>query len=634
MPSSLTPYQENIHYTKYARWQDVLGRRETPDEAVDRYIDYLCDRGGEAVSRALRERLRKAMKAQEVVGSMRALMTAGPALDRDEVAAYNCSYLTISRPQAFDEIMYLLMCGTGVGFSVERHHVEKLPVIPAVFTPSNRTITVRDSKYGWAEALRALVNDLYAGKTPAWDTSHVRAAGERLKTFGGRASGPAPLIALFNHVTATFTQAAGRRLTPKECHSIVTKIGDIVVVGGVRRSAEISLFSADDDEMMSAKSGTWDKTSPHFALANNSAVWTTKPAPQRFLRVMQALIESGAGEPGIFNREAAATQAGRSGRRDVSHEFGCNPCGEIILRDRQLCNLTEVIIRPDDTLDTLKRKVADATALGTLQSTLTNFKYLSPQWQRNCEEERLLGVSFTGIMDHPVMNGTHGPALLELWLDDLRVVAIEENMRLARKLGINASTAITCVKPSGNTSQRMGTSSGIHSRYSRYYIRRNRASKTDPVAQFLFTQGVPCEDENWHPETTWVFSWPQAAPEESIVRSEVTALDQLNLWLAYHEHWCEHKPSITVSVRTDEWMDVIAFCWRHWDKMSGVAFLPYAEDDHIYVQAPYEEITREQYEELVAQVPALDWSRLTDFEDDDHTIGSQELACTGGACEL
>lgn len=549
----------------------------------------------------------------------------------------NCSYMTISRPHAFDEVMYLLMCGVGVGFSVEERYVSKLPDVPhlkPVDVEQQAVIKVGDSKYGWAEALRRLIRGLYAGEIARWDLSDVRPAGAPLKTFGGRASGPKPLDDLMRHVVQVFTKAQGRKLTDIECHSIVTKIGDIVVVGGVRRSAEISLFDATSDRMVGSKSGEWWHNNPHFALANNSAVWHGgKPTPEHFLEVMTQLVKSKSGEPGIFNRDAAKRQAARTGRRNAEHEFGCNPCGEIILRDRQLCNLTEVIARPEDTVVELMRKVELATILGTVQSTLTKFKHLSPQWQRNCEEERLLGVSITGIYDCPALNG-RGSSKDELGalLDALRDHAVDTNKKYAAKLGIPQSTAITCVKPSGNTSQLMGSSSGIHPRHAKYIIRRNRGNKTDPVARLLADSGVPHEDEIHHPDTTWVFSWPQRAPETSVTRDEVTALEQLELWLAYHEHWCEHKPSITVSVRDDEWPAVVAWVWEHWEMMSGVAFLPF--DDHSYVQAPYEAVTEEELAALEAQIPTLHWGLLTTYETEDRTEGHRELACTAGACEL
>lgn len=628
MKHELTEYQKNIHQTKYSRWREDLGRRETWEETVDRYVGFF--RGRVPLHDATWKELHGAILSHDIVPSMRALMTAGPALEKDEVAGYNCSYLTISRPEAFAEMVYLLMCGVGVGYSVEEQYVEQLPEVPAL-EMGDHTIVVADSKYGWSDAVRAVIKSLYVGKVPAWDLSKIRPAGAPLKTFGGRASGPAPLEDLLQHICYTFSAAQGRRLTDLECHSIATKIGDIVVVGGVRRSAEISLFSAHSGRMASAKSGEWWRDNPHFGMANNSAVWKgQRPSPEQFLDVMTTLIKSKAGEPGIFNRDAAKRQAARTGRRDPNHDFGCNPCGEIILRDRQLCNLTEVIARPTDSVEDLQRKVHLATILGTVQSTLTKFRHLSPQWQRNCEEERLLGVSITGIYDCPLLYtpGTELDSLLML----LKGTSITTNKKYAAKLGIPQSTAVTCVKPSGNTSQLVDSASGIHPRHAEFIIRRNRGNKSDPVARFLADSGVPHEDEIHHPDTTWVFSWPQRAPKDAVTRDQVSAVQHLELWKTYHEHWCEHKPSVTITVRDEEWPDVIAWVWRNWDDMSGVAFLPF--DDHSYQQAPYEAVTEEQLVALEARIPALDWSLLTAYETDDRTEGHRELACTAGACEL
>jgi ribonucleoside-diphosphate reductase alpha chain len=628
MKHELTEYQKNIHQTKYSRWREDLGRRETWEETVDRYIDFF--RGRVPLPDSTWKDLRAAILHHDIVPSMRALMTAGPALEKDEVAGYNCSYLTINRPEAFAEMVYLLMCGVGVGYSVEEQFVEQLPEVP-VLEMGDTTIVVADSKYGWSDAVRAVIKSLYAGKVPGWDLSKIRPAGAPLKTFGGRASGPAPLEDLLQHICYIFSAAQGRRLTDLEAHSIATKIGDIVVVGGVRRSAEISLFSAHSGRMASAKSGEWWRDNPHFGMANNSAVWKgQRPSPEQFLDVMTTLIKSKAGEPGIFNRDAAKRQAARTGRRDPNHEFGCNPCGEIILRDRQLCNLTEVIARPTDSVEDLQQKVHLATILGTVQSTLTKFRHLSPQWQRNCEEERLLGVSITGIYDCPLLY-TPGIALDSL-LMLLKGTAITTNKKYAAKLNIPQSAAVTCVKPSGNTSQLVDSASGIHPRHAQFIIRRNRGNKTDPVARFLADSGVPHEDEIHHPDTTWVFSWPQRAPKDAVTRDKVSAVEHLELWKTYHEYWCEHKPSVTITVRDEEWPDVIAWVWRHWDDMSGVAFLPF--DDHSYQQAPYEAVTEEQLVALEARIPALDWSLLTAYETDDRTEGHRELACTAGACEL
>lgn len=644
MTNSLpTLYQQQIHKSKYARWVDSLGRRETWPETIERYLDNVVRAPAANLGLDLgtvEDELREAFLNTDVMPSMRAMMTAGRALERDNVAGYNCAYLAINRVQAFDEAMYILMCGTGVGFSVERQEIANLPEIPTLY-PSETTIVVRDSKIGWATALRELLKLLYGGSIPNIDTSKVRKAGTRLKTFGGRASGPGPLEDLFRYIIETFQAAQGRKLNSIECHGIMCKVGDIVVVGGVRRSALISLSNPSDDRMRDAKSGAWfdDPAREHFGLANNSAAWTEKPSVERFIEEWTALIKSKSGERGIINREGLKAQVARNGRRDPNHEFGTNPCSEIILRDRQFCNLSEVVARSTDSFDDLKRKVRLATILGTFQSTFTDFRYLSKQWQKNCEEERLLGVSITGIMDHPVLSADDETAQYH-WgkdlgeaLEELRQVVIDTNVEYAEKLGIDPATAATCVKPSGTVSQLVDSASGIHTRYSKFYIRTNRGSKNDPVSQFLMMEGIPVEDEIKHPDSTWVFSYPQKAPEGAIVRDDITALDQLRLWLVYAEHWCEHKPSITVYVREDEWLEVGAFVYKHFDLMSGVSFLPHS--DHIYPQAPYQEITKDQYEELVAAMPTdIDWARLEAFETEDTTENSKELACTGAACEL
>lgn len=628
-----TLYQEQIHKTKYARWRDDDNRRETWEETIDRYLAFFADDIPDGVHHELRE----AILALEVMPSMRAMMTAGPALARDHVAGYNCAYLAVNRPQAFDEALYILCCGTGVGFSIERQYTNALPEVPTLYD-SDTTIVVRDSKIGWAQALRQLIHLLYSGSIPKWDVSKVRPAGAKLKTFGGRASGPGPLVDLFAYIVATFKTAQGRRLSSIECHGIMCKVGDIVVVGGVRRSALISLSNPSDDRMRDAKSGAWydDPARKHFSLANNSACWTEKPSMERFIEEWSALIKSGSGERGIVNRAGMKAQVARNGRRDPNYEFGTNPCSEIILRDRQFCNLSEVVVRPEDSLADLKAKVRLATILGTLQSTLTDFRYLSPQWKRNCEEERLLGVSLTGIMDHLALSGRgliFGEPSLASTLEELRQVAIDTNAEWAEKLGINPATAITCVKPSGTVSQLVNAASGIHPRWSEYYVRTNRGSKADPVAQFLYMSDIPTEDEVLHPDTTYVFSYPMKAPPGSITRDDVTALDQLKLWLTYQEHWCEHKPSITVYVREEEWLKVGAFVYEHFDRMSGVSFLPHSE--HTYRQAPYQEITADEYERLAAEMPdQLDWERLEDYEVEDSTTGMRELACAAGACEV
>lgn len=645
----MNEYQRFIHLSRYARWRDDLGRRETWDETVRRYFDFWTARGLELPDRA---NLEQAVFNLEVMPSMRALMTAGKALERDNVAGYNCSYLAINRVRAFDELLYILMCGTGVGYSVERQYVNELPEVPSELHNTDSVIVVTDSKIGWAKAYRELLANLYAGLVPKWNFDKVRPAGARLKTFGGRSSGPEPLRELFEFTVDTFKKACGRKLNSLEVHDVVCKIADVVVVGGVRRSALISLSNLTDERMRHAKSGAWYYDNPHRALANNSVCYTERPDVSAFLKEWRALYESKAGERGIFSRVAAKKHVARSGRRDAEHEFGTNPCSEIILRDRQFCNLTEVVVRPSDTLDDLKRKVRIATILGTLQATLTDFRYLSKEWKENCEEERLLGVSLTGIMDHPVMSGkltefvpgsdedgnydrtwTYESPLLS-WLTELKEVAIETNKEWAGRLGINPSAAITCVKPSGTVSQLVDSSSGIHPRYSRYYVRRVRADKMDPLAKFMVEQGFPVEDDVTKPANTYVFSFPQEAPEGSVMRDDMTAIEQLELWKVYAEHWAEHKPSITVYVRENEWLDVAAWVYKNFDHMSGVSFLPHT--DHIYKQAPYEEINEETYNVLKNSMPkGVDWSKLSTYEKEDNTKGTQELACSaGGSCEI
>jgi ribonucleoside-triphosphate reductase len=628
-----TEYQSQIHQTKYARWSDELGRRETWAETVERYmaaIQRQSEKHGFTLNGEYEE-IQAAIQGLELVPSMRALMTAGPALDKDNVASYNCAYLAINRVHAFDEVVYILMCGTGVGYSVERQYTNQLPEVPDLY-PVEDVIVVADSKIGWASAYRRLLGALYAGAIPSWNLSKLRPAGARLKTFGGRSSGPGPLDELFRYTVNTFRQAQGRKLTSLECHGILCKIGDIVVVGGVRRSALLSLSNPSDDRMRDAKAGQWWQDNPHYALANNSAAWTEKPSMERFLDEWISLIKSKSGERGIISRDALKKQAAKYGRRDPNHEFGVNPCSEIILRDRQTCNLTEVIVRPGDTEDELFRKVRLATILGTVQSTYTDFRYLSAQWKKNCEEERLLGVSLTGVMAHPILSQVTDEA--KDLLSRLRIHAVETNAIWAEKLGINPATAITCNKPSGNTSELALThASGLHAGHSKFRIRTNRANKSDPVAQMLRDQGVPCEDEIHHPDTTWVLSWPMKAPDGLVTRSEMTAVKQLEVWLMYAEYWCEHKPSVTVSVKDDEWLEAGAFVYKHWDEMSGVSFLPYS--DHIYQQAPLQEITEAEYDVAVAAMPTeIDWSKLVEYELEDSTESARELACTGGSCEI
>jgi ribonucleoside-diphosphate reductase alpha chain len=566
------------------------------------------------------------------------MMTAGPASLRDNTCMYNCSYLTVKSIKSFDQAMFILLCGTGVGFSVERQYVQKLPEVPDSLFNSDTTIAVRDSKEGWAKALRQLIALLYSGEIPKWDISKVRPAGARLKTFGGRASGPAPLVELFDFTIRIFKGAIGRKLSSIECHDIMCKIGAVVVVGGVRRSAMISLSNLDDDQIRHAKSGKWwDEPELNIyrfgyrALANNSVCYSEKPDSLSFMREWMSLVESQSGERGIFNREAAKAQAGKNGRRDNSFDFGTNPCSEIILRDSQFCNLTECVVRSTDTLEDLVRKVRVATILGTVQSTYTHFPYLSKDWKDNTEEERLLGVSITGIMDNPLMT-TSNSGLSET-LEHLKNVAISTNAEFAERLGIPVSTAISCVKPSGTVSQLVDSASGIHARHSPYYIRTVRADNKDPLTSFLNDRGVPNEPCSQNPDTTVVFSFPHKSPHGAKVMADMTAIQQLEMWLMYQRHWCEHKPSVTINVRADEWLKVGSFVYENFDEMSGVSFLPTV--NHIYQQAPYQECTRTEYEELLALMPkSIDWEKLSDYEKEDNTAGSQTLACSGDSCEI
>ena len=565
-----------------------------------------------------------------LVPSMRAMMTAGAAMERDNTCAYNCSYLPVDDPKAFDEAMFILLCGTGVGFSVERQYIGKLPEVPDELFESDTTIVVSDSKEGWAKSLRQLVSLLYAGEVPKWDTHKVRPAGAKLKTFGGRASGPAPLEDLFQFTCETFKAAKGMRLSSIQCHDLMCKIGEVVVVGGVRRSAMISLSNLSDDRMRHAKSGNWFDVDPQRGLANNSVSYTEKPDMETFLREWTALVESKSGERGIFSRVASKKQAAKNGRRDPDYDFGTNPCSEIILRPNQFCNLTEVVARYDDTFETLEEKVHLATILGTIQATYTKFPYLRKVWKRNTEEERLLGVSMTGIMDNKLVSTNKGAKEI---LEQLREVSIQTNKEFSKKLGIEQSAAICAVKPSGTVSQLVDSSSGIHTRHSQFYTRTVRGDSKDPLTQFLIDSGVPYEPCVMKPDTTVVFSFPTKAPKGCVTREDVDAIQQLEIWLMYQRHWCEHKPSVTITVREHEWLEVGAWVFKHFDEMSGVSFLPHS--DHSYKQAPYQEITKEKYEEAIADMPTdIDWAYLSKYELEDTTVGSQTLACSGDSCEI
>jgi len=625
-----TDYQTFIATSRYARWLEDEQCRESWAETVDRYMDNVVKRALDIDTIAIASEIKEAILGLEVMPSMRAMMTAGAALDRDNTSGYNCSYLPVDDPKSFDEAMFILLCGTGVGFSVERQFISKLPEIPELYD-SETIVVVRDSKEGWAKSLRQVIALLYSGEIPQWDVSKVRPAGSRLKTFGGRASGPAPLIDLFNFVVRVFKEAQGRKLSSIECHDIMCKIGEVVVVGGVRRSAMISLSNLSDDRMRHAKSGSWWENDPQRALANNSVSYTEKPDAVSFMREWMALVESGSGERGIFNREASKKQAAKNNRRNPDYEFGTNPCSEIILRPYQFCNLTEVVVRATDTLEDLARKVRCATILGTIQSTSTRFPYLRKVWQRNTEEERLLGVSLTGIMDNKLM--TTANKGLESTLVYLRNEAISTNKEWADRLGIEPSTAITCVKPSGTVSQLVDSASGIHARHSDYYIRTVRGDNKDPLTQFMKDQGIPNEPDVMKPDATTVFSFPIKSPDGAVVTKDLTAIQQLETWLVYQRFWCEHKPSITVNVQKNEWLSVGAFVYEHFDEMSGVSFLPYNE--HTYQQAPYQEVGQTDYDMLLSLMPEkIDWTKLSEYEQEDNTVGMQTMACSGDVCEI
>ena len=630
-----TKYQEFIHLSRYSRWLPKEKRRETWTETVLRYFDFFEKHLNETckykLDKETRDKLEDAVLSLKIMPSMRCLMTAGEALKRENIAGYNCSYIAVDRPQAFDEILYVLMNGTGVGFSVERQFVGNLPTVAEEFYMSDTIIVVQDSKLGWAKAFKELVAMLYHGQIPKWDLSKVRPAGAPLKTFGGRASGPEPLQRLFEFTKEIFQGAAGRKLSSIECHEIVCKTAEIVVVGGVRRSALISLSNLSDDRMRVAKSGQWWNDNGQRALANNSACYTEKPDVGIFMDEWKALYDSKSGERGIFNRESAKRIAEKNERRDVGYDFGTNPCSEIILRSREFCNLSEVVVRPEDTEDTLLEKVKLATILGTFQSTLTNFKYVSKEWKKNCVEERLLGVSLTGIMDNKWTAGKL-PSLDSL-LKNLKQMSVDTNKEWSKKLKINQSAAITCVKPSGTVSQLVDSASGIHARHNPYYIRTVRGDKKDPLTKMMVDMGFPVEDDVMKPLDTSVFSFPIKCSKDAVFRQDMNAIEQLELWKTYQEHWCEHKPSVTISVKETEWIEVGAWVYKNFDLMSGVSFLPYSE--HTYKQAPYQDCDEKDYEKLLKKMPVnVDWTKLSDYESSDMTVGSQELACSSGSCEI
>ena len=631
------PYENFIALSRYARWLQEDNRRETWGETVDRYFDFMLShlKSMDYVpdSKTVEE-LKQAVYDRNVMPSMRSVMTSGPALDRDHVAGYNCSFVPVDNPRSFDETMYILMCGTGVGFSVEYKYVNKLPSVPETFEKSTTVITVEDSKQGWAKAYRELLALLWSGQVPAIDVSKLRPAGARLKTMGGRSSGPQPLINLFDFTIAKFKSAAGRQLKPIEAHDLMCKIGEIVVVGGVRRSAMISLSNINDIEMAQAKSGNWWENNSQRALSNNSVAYSRKPEMEQFIAEWKSLYDSKSGERGIYNVAAAQKQAAKYGRRDPEVHYGTNPCSEIILRPYQFCNLSEVVLREKDTPTTVAEKVRLATILGTWQSTLTDFKYLRKIWKDNTEEERLLGVSLTGQFGNKFFSGKENLKKLEDTLVSLREYAREINKEEAGKIGIPESAAITCVKPSGTVSQLVGVSSGMHAWHSPYYIRTVRGDKKDPLSTFLKEVGIPVEDDFMKPNDTYVFSFPVKAPEGAITRNDLTAIEHLNTWLVYQRAWCEHKPSITVSVKEDEWMEVGAWVYKHFDEVSGISFLPHS--DHSYKQAPYQEVTEQEYKDLVSKMPpSIRWEDLSFYETEDGTSGTQTLACTSdGNCEI
>ena len=630
-----TQFQSFIHLSRYSRWLPEQGRRESWGETVARYFDFfethLKENTKFTLSKTLRAELESAILNLEVMPSMRCLMTAGEALAKSNIAGYNCAYTTVNRVRAFDEILFVLMNGTGVGYSVEQQYVERLPTIAEEFSQSSTTIIVEDSKAGWAKSYKELVSLLIGGQIPKWDLTKLRPAGARLKTFGGRASGPGPLDELFRFTSESFRRAAGRKLTSIECHDIVCKIAEVVVVGGVRRSALISLSNLADEKMRDAKTGAWWNENPQRALANNSIAYKSKPDIGIFMEEWISLYKSKSGERGIFNREAARKTVEKLGdRRDPNHEWGCNPCSEILLRDREFCNLSEVVVRADDTEESLKRKIRIATILGTFQSSLTHFPYLSSEWKKNCEEEALLGVSLTGILDNPMMSEVCEDT--ETLLTRLRESAVAVNRDFARRLGINPAAAITCVKPSGTISQLVDSASGIHARHSEYYVRTVRADRKDPLCQLMIDKGFPHEPDVTKPDSVEVFSFPMQAVG-SVTRRDMTALQHLELWLQYQRHWSEHKPSITVSIRDHEWLEVGAWVYKNFDEISGISFLPYS--DHTYRQAPYTECSKEEYEALQLRIPkGVDWSDLKNYEKTDQTTGTQELACSAGSCEL
>lgn len=627
------PYRAFIAKSRYSRWIEEENRRETWTETVDRFISFMrSTEAGKKIGKATWNEIRTAILNHDVMPSMRGLMTAGKALERENLAQFNCSFIAVDDVRAFDEALYVLMNGVGLGFSVESQYVSQLPTVNEHFETTGTTIVVEDSKAGWARAFRELLAMLYAGQIPVIDVTRVRPAGARLKTFGGRASGPQPLVDLFDFAIGIFKNAAGRKLTPIECHDLMCKVGDVVVVGGVRRSALISQSDLHDYEMAKAKSGAWWEATGYRRLANNSAVYYKKPSVGEFVHEWGNLYESRSGERGIINMEGLRN-SGLAPRRDLSQIQGLNPCAEILLRSKQLCNLTEVVVKADDSIDDLRRKVELATILGTVQSSLTNFKYLRKIWRDNCEEERLLGVSLTGQFGHRTLSGQDGLEELSRSLDILREAAIETNEKYAKRLGINISTAITTAKPSGTVSQLTNSSSGMHPWHNDYYFRTVRADNKDPLTQFMKDVGIPNEPDVMAPDTTTVFTFPIAAPEGAVTRTDISAVEHLEIWKVYKTHWTEHNPSVTINVKEDEWIEVANWVYNNWEFIGGISFLPY--DTGTYKQAPYQDCTSTDYHQWNEEMPkSIDWTWLSDYETEDTTSGSQALACTAGNCEV
>lgn len=631
MPSS-TPYQDFIFYRTYSRWNDDLGRRETWQETVDRYMSFMRKNVGDKLTFEEYQEIREAILKHEVMPSMRLMWGAGGPTARCNVSAYNCSYLAIKELRDFAETLYLLCSGTGVGFSVEKAAVDQLPVVQPQKGVPSKYFVIDDSKEGWAEALHDCLHALFNGEDAIFDFSQIRPAGARLKTMGGRAAGPQPLMDLLEFTKEVVLARQGKKLRPIDVHDIMTKIGEIVVAGGVRRSAMISLSDLEDAEVQHAKDGRFWEHSAHRALANNSAVYKQKPTREEFLSEWDALRKSGSGERGIFNRGSLTEQV--PARRlfewngVVPALAGTNPCGEIVLKDKQFCNLTEIVARAEDTEETLLKKARIATILGTYQSTLTDFKFLSSEWKRNCEDERLLGVSITGQWDSPAVRD-------EQVLTRMKHVAQDTNSEYAKRFGINPSTAITCVKPSGTVGQLVNASPGLHARYSEYYLKRVRISVTDPLFKMLRDLGVPSHPEVGQGESTantFVLDFPIASPQGAVTADKLSAIAQLEHWLMMKRSWTEHNPSCTIYIKDGEWEQVRDWIYEHWDLVGGLSFLPY--EDHVYELAPYTPISKEEYEKLASLFPKIDFSVLTRYEKDDETTGAQELACVAGGCEL